>query len=290
MTPSGHTISAVADVATDWYADRTADESDQPAARPDRFAGLSKTAPDGQIGKTGAEPETGAAEAPGSAPGNAPARLEGFVDPLTKRSDRVAVTLEACLRRALVNNLQIQIARFNPAIAHTAVVEAQALFDPSWFLNNALGRIRQDAGTFLAGAATLVAKQWDFETGVETLLPTGATVGLTQDWAYLDSNSAFFMPNPRYTSGLGLTVRQPLLRGAGSQVTRSPIVLARLDHTISVADFKVRVIDAKEATAACAAGRRAGLLGPRGGADACPGAGRGAGCLAREPAHRPPPV
>ncbi|HUU92945.1 MAG TPA: TolC family protein [Phycisphaerae bacterium] len=242
---SGHTISAVADVATDWYAERTAEGSDQPeTTTPNRFAGLSKTVPDDKPGKTGAESKTGAAGTPGSAPRKAPARLEGFVDPLTKRSDRVAVTLEACLRRALANNLQIQIARFNPAIAHTAVVEAQALFDPSWFLNNALGRIRQDTGTFLAGAATLVAKEWDFETGVETLLPTGATVGLTQDWSYLNSNSAFFMPNPRYTSGLGLTVRQPLLRGAGSQVTTSPIVLARLDHTISVADFKAQVMNA----------------------------------------------
>ncbi len=175
-----------------------------------------------------------------SGPAAAP---DGFLDPITRSGERAAVTLEGCLRRALIHNLQVQIARFEPAIARTRLTEAEALFDPAWYLNNALGRIRQDAGTFLAGAATLAAKQWDFATGLETLLPTGATVALAQDWTYLDSNSAFFLPNPQYATGIGLEVRQPLLRGAGPEVTRSPIVLARLDHRISLAEFKTRLMD-----------------------------------------------
>lgn len=173
----------------------------------------------------------------------ASAAPDGFLKPLTHDADRVPMTLEACLRRALVNNLRVQIARFGPAIAETFVAEAEALFDPSWYMNNALERVRQDAGTFLAGAGTLAAKQWTFDTGVESLLPTGGTVGLGQDWTYVDSNSAFFTPNPQYTVQLGLEVRQPLLRGAGLQVTKSPIVLARLDHRVSLADFRLQVMD-----------------------------------------------
>ncbi|MFO8011709.1 MAG: TolC family protein [Phycisphaerae bacterium] len=175
-----------------------------------------------------------------AAPAGAP---DGFIDPITRDADRVPLTLEGCLRRALANNLRIQIARFGPAIAETRVVEAEALFDPAWYLNNALGRVRQDAGTFLAGAATLVTKQWDFDTGVETLLPTGAALALSQDWTYIDSNSTFFMPNPQYDTDLNLVLRQPLLRGAGLEVTKSPIVLARLDHRVSLADFKARIMD-----------------------------------------------
>jgi outer membrane protein TolC len=193
----------------------------------------SRTVAGSQTGPVGAGRAT---RAPAATP-------DGFIDPITRDADRLPVTLEACLRRALVNNLQIQIARFGPAIAETFVVEAEALFDPAWYLNNALGRVRQDAGTFLAGAATLVAKQWDFDTGVETLLPTGATVALSQDWTYIDSNSAFFMPNPQYDTDLNLVLRQPLLRGAGLEVTKSPIVLARLDHRVSLADFKARIMD-----------------------------------------------
>lgn len=248
---SRHTLSAVADVATDWYAQRAADGAEAAHdARPNRFAALSTPAgadPKPNAGRADADQEAAknppAAKAPNGGPTTFPARLAGFVDPLTKRSDRVPVTLESCLRRALVNNVGLQIARFGPAIARTTVVEAEALFDPSWFMNNALGRVRQHAGTLLAGATTLLGKEWDFETGVESLLPTGATVTLAQDWTYLKSNSMFFAPNPQYASGLGLTVRQPLLRGAGVAVTKSPIVLARLDETISLAEFKVRVMN-----------------------------------------------
>jgi len=248
---SRHTLSAVADVATDWYAQRAADGAEAAhEARPNRFAALSTPAgadPKPNAGRADGDQEAAknppGAKAPNGGPATFPARLAGFVDPLTKRSDRVPVTLESCLRRALMNNVGLQIARFGPAIARTAVVEAEALFDPSWFMNNALGRVRQHAGTLLAGATTLLGKQWDFETGVESLLPTGATVTLAQDWTYLKSNSMFFTPNPQYVSGLGLTVRQPLLRGAGVKVTKSPIVLARLDETISLAEFKVQVMN-----------------------------------------------
>jgi len=209
------------------------DDGHRPAGPASRTAAASASGP---TDADGARSTHGVAAGTRRAP-------DGFLDPITRDADRIPLTLEACLRRALANNLQIQIARFGPAIAETWVVEAEALFDPAWYLNNALGRVRQDAGTLLAGATTLVAKQWEFDTGVEALLPTGATVALGQDWTYIDSNSTFFTPNPQYDTDLNLEVRQPLLRGAGMEVTKSPIVLARLDHRVSLADFKARIMD-----------------------------------------------
>jgi len=210
-------------------------------------APLARTA--GRLGSL--PPSPGMSEAnPGDAaqseirnPKSAISSPPGFLAPLERSGEGVPVTLEACLRRALVNNLKIQIARFAPAIARTAVVEAEALFDPSWFLNNALSRLRQDTGTFLAGAGTLSSRQWDFQSGARTLLPTGASVALSQGWTMLDSNSRFYDPNPRYATDIGLSVAQPLLRGAGQEVAKGPIVLANLDHQISLADFKRQLMD-----------------------------------------------
>jgi len=174
--------------------------------------------------------------------GQAAPRPAGFVDPLTKSGDRVPITLEAAIRRALANNLTIQIARFGPPIARFAAVEAEAIFDPSWFLNSAVSRVKQQAGNFFAGANILVAKQWTFTTGLQSLLPTGATVQLSQDWTWQHSNDQFLSPNPQDVSGLVLSLTQPLLRNAGVEVTTSPIVLARLDEKISAADFKNTVM------------------------------------------------
>jgi outer membrane protein len=196
-----------------------------------------------------ATPDNGAASAPTPPVGPAtraypknPTPLVGFVDPLTKEGQRVPVTLDGCIRRALANNLTIQVARYGPPIARTNVRQAEAIFDPSWFLNNALGRIKQEAGSFFAGAAVSITRQWDFATGVQGLLPTGGTWQISQDWTWLRSNNQFISPNPQYDGDLVLSVTQPLLRGGGIEYTRSPIVLARLDERISVAEFRGRLM------------------------------------------------
>ena len=225
---------------TDRFAELRKAQPPAPAQPPPSLAKPAASAP----ATAGTKPEAPAGQAPAGGPPKPPGtRLAGFIDPLTKSGDRTPVTLESCLKRALANNLAVQIARFGPAIAGAGVREAEALFDPSWFLNNALGRIKRQAGSFIVGATLLRALEWDFASGFDSLLPTGGTVSLSQDWTYLRSNSAFIAPNPQYTTGLTLAVRQPLLRGGGIEVTRSPIVLARLDHTISLAEFKARLMN-----------------------------------------------
>ena len=206
----------------------------KPAPPATRFANLPKRAP------VAAEAPPAPPEA-GPSPKPAP-RLAGFVDPLTKTSQRIPITLEGCLRRALANNLGIQIAAFGPAIAQTVVRESEAIFDPSWFLNDALSRVKQQSGSIFTGAGTFIAKQSNFSTGLGTLLPTGASVQFGQDWTYQHSNQNFIFPNPQYDADLSLTVRQPMLRGGGVQVNRSPIVLAQLEETISLAQFKVQLM------------------------------------------------
>jgi outer membrane protein TolC len=207
----------------------------KPAPPATRFAHLPKRAP------VAAEAAPAPPEA-GPSPKPAP-RLAGFVDPLTKTSQRIPITLEGCLRRALANNLGIQIAAFGPAIAQTVVRESEAIFDPSWFLNDALSRVKQQSGSFFTGAGTFIAKQSNFSTGLGTLLPTGANVRFGQDWTYQHSNQSFLLsPNPQFDADLSLTVRQPVLRGGGVEVNRSPIVLAQLEETISLAQFKVQLM------------------------------------------------
>lgn len=71
----------------------------KPAPPATRFANLPKRAP-APAEAPPAPPEAGPSPKP------AP-RLAGFVDPLTKTSQRIPITLEGCLRRALANNLGI---------------------------------------------------------------------------------------------------------------------------------------------------------------------------------------
>jgi outer membrane protein TolC len=234
-------VEATGNLIAARLADKQAAEASEPAPKPaapaGRFTNLPKRPPAAAETRTPPAPPE-----PGQVSKAAP-RPAGFVDPLTKSSSRIPITLESCIRRAIAGNLSIQIARFGPAIAQTAVREAEAIFDPSWFLNDALSRVKQRSPSIFTGSGTFIDKQSNFATGLSTLAPTGATIQLSQDWTYQNSNQAFlFSPNPQYDADLGLTVRQPLLRGAGVEVNRSPIVLARLDQTISLAEFKVSLM------------------------------------------------
>ena len=49
------------------------------------------------------------------------------------------------------------------------------------------------------------------------------------------------LPVSAYTTALELEARQPLLRGRGTQINRIPVVLARINHDISLADFEANV-------------------------------------------------
>jgi outer membrane protein len=189
---------------------------------------------------TAAAPATPASLASTQVAGKPASGPAGFIDPLTKSGERVSLTLEQCLRRTLANNLGLQIARFGPPIAHTTVIEAEALFDPTWFLNSAAGRVREPSPNSFLGTSALIENTWTFTTGIQDHLVTGANVQLSQSWTWLRANSPFIAtPSPQYSPGLTLSVTQPLLRGAGVEVNTSPIVLARLDETISAEDFKL---------------------------------------------------
>jgi outer membrane protein TolC len=63
----------------------------------------------------------------------------------------------------------------------------------------------------------------------------------TTDYLW-SNNSAQSLPSA-YTTTLEMGVRQPLLRGAGTQINRAPVVIARLQYDQSLADFENGVRD-----------------------------------------------
>lgn len=72
-------------------------------------------------------------------------------------------------------------------------------------------------------------------TGTQTYLRT------TTDYLW-SNNTAQSVPSA-YTTTLEMGVRQPLLRGAGTQINRAPVVIARLQYDQTLADFENAVRD-----------------------------------------------
>ncbi len=156
------------------------------------------------------------------------------------RGRQVRLGLAECVQRALQNNYTIRSQSYNPAIADTVVVEAEAAFDAAFFLD--VSDVNRDAPT----ASELASGQSDLTSvsgGFRQLLPSGmqAQVGLRQQRTFTDLQFATI--NPAWESVFFAELRQPLLRGFGLDFNRSQIEIAKTDRRIAAERFEQQVRD-----------------------------------------------
>ncbi len=149
-----------------------------------------------------------------------------------------SLTLEECLQIALQNNYGIRIEAENPAISAAQLVEAEAAFDASFFLEGSWTNNDQPT------AVELAANQSDtrnYRTGIRQLLPSGMQAEVSFGQIRSETDLAFATLNPSYTANFRATLSQPLLRGFGLDVNRAQIHLRQTDLRISRRAFERRV-------------------------------------------------
>ncbi len=187
---------------------------------------------------------------------------EGMTMPLGEdllgESTRVVrLGLKRCVRTAVERNLAIQFARLGPAIGEAQVTAAEAAFDWVLFSNqqyNATDSPQQ--ATFGTGANTNFASQlqtYSGDVGVRRTLTSGGRLTVQHRYSYTDNYSPgqSFRPNPAEQAEFTVQYDQPLLRGAGSEVTQAEIRLARNAERVSVQTLRrdtIRVVTETEST------------------------------------------
>ncbi|MFH0964739.1 MAG: TolC family protein [Planctomycetota bacterium] len=168
-----------------------------------------------------------------------PADSEGAVQstetqegaPASQPQKVVYLTLRQCVVLALasgegVGNYSLQIGRIDPEIARAQVAEAEAAFDPTLSLSTLFADSRSLTASALVGADLEKTKVWKYEVGLLKKLKTGATVEFKYAGVRMNTNSAYAAINPYYDLDVGLTVTQPLLRGAWREYSTAGIRLA----------------------------------------------------------------
>ncbi len=160
------------------------------------------------------------AEREGRIPGGkAPAAPSGPV--------RIDVT-EAILL-SLENNPSFRIARLKPALARTSEAQAQAAYDPvlggglSW--GRSVGKRSSSSGSGLAKSAY---ESGSGEVTVGGSLPTGTSVEIAASTEKSNSNG-----DALAIARVGLTVNQPVLRGASIDANLASIRQAEIDTRVS---------------------------------------------------------
>ncbi|MGD9058384.1 MAG: TolC family protein, partial [Desulfobacterales bacterium] len=147
---------------------------------------------------------------------------------------RVSITQAVLL--SLENNRSLVVQRLNPSIQQTAEDQERAVFDPTIDAEVFAGRLKAER------LARSGSDTEDFDTNtvdgiisLEQYFPTGTTVALEassqmEDSSLYDSNF--------YSTRLGMTVTQALLRGYGTDVNLVRLRQARLDTQMS--EFELR--------------------------------------------------
>lgn len=139
------------------------------------------------------------------------------------------LSLEECLALALENNLELEVERLNPQIELAGVQSAWGQFDPVFEISTDYTdniRPRDVETTQSLGITTSSNKNQDYNIGLSGELPTGTTYDLSAGTNEDKSSVNDF--RPVVDANAGLTLTQPLLRGAGF-VNMANIRIARRD-------------------------------------------------------------
>jgi outer membrane protein len=156
--------------------------------------------------------------------------------PLRESQGREALTLDQAMTRALAHSFQIKVFSELPQIRETAIVEADAVFDWTQFVDTRWNDRSDPIGSSLTagpGVTRFLDQQLAGKAGLKKKTTTGAQVEIAQNFGYQDNNSIYFIPAPQGTARLTLGFTQPLLRGSGQAYNTSLTYLASIDKDIA---------------------------------------------------------
>ena len=157
----------------------------------------------------------------------------------------ITVTVEEAIQSAITNNLDLKLARLEPAISKESLTQAEAVFDFlfSGSATNRAVKIPQQQSIFGGvpfGASESVSDVQEYEASLAKKLNSGGTITLSTTLSKTDSETPGFTfdPNPSWKSVGTIDFKQPLLRGFGEKVALSEVKLAANATEKSKQDFR----------------------------------------------------
>lgn len=151
----------------------------------------------------------------------------------------IRMSLGEAQRAALQNNLDLVIARKDPRIAALNVDFQKAVFDPEIGASVNHAEAKDEPSQVFQSTRSksdTVGLSWTDR------LTFGGEYSLTLGSRKLDAPNPFRSYNPSYDSSLAMTFSMPLLRGLGTTVNTSDIVIARRNLEISDEELRRQAI------------------------------------------------
>jgi outer membrane protein TolC len=141
----------------------------------------------------------------------------------TTQAAEVQLSLAEARAKALRNNLDLASSLLDPGIAGQGLSAEEAAFDASFTTSANYSNLDQPTASRLVGSQL---EDMSVTPGLRFPLHTGGDVTLQMPLSRSRSNNEFSQLNPAYESDLAVSVRQPLLRGAGAEYADRRIHIA----------------------------------------------------------------
>ncbi|MDP3789053.1 MAG: TolC family protein, partial [Candidatus Omnitrophota bacterium] len=147
-----------------------------------------------------------------------------------------------CIAMALKNNSEILVKKISPLIENANIRKEKGAFDPEFS-----AEFSYEDNTEVGATPLFVPSKSTSQTGILNLgydqkLTTGTEIEADFNNTRLDSNSRVQSPRPYYDSFAGVTVTQPLLKGAGLIVNKANFLIAKNNKLRSDQDVIQEVI------------------------------------------------
>jgi outer membrane protein TolC len=183
-------------------------------------------------------PAPAAAQAPAGA--SVTATAHQFAPP---QGGSLPLSLDEAVARALENNSDITVERFNPELSAQTVRGAEGYYDPFLFATLTKSSTDTKGTNFFSGGETVNTKSGLWNFGVQQQVQTGASLSLAFNNNKRDTNNAFTTFNPVFNSSLSLNLTQPLLKDFSIDSPRLQLKLAKKGREISDVQFRQTIIN-----------------------------------------------
>jgi outer membrane protein len=153
------------------------------------------------------------------------------------------LSLDEAVQRALENNVDIAVDRYNPELSVQNVRSAEGYYDPFLFSTLTHSSADTKGTSSISGGTAVNSKQnvWNF--GVSLPVQTGADFSVTFNNNKRDSNSNLTSFNPIFNSNLSLSLTQPLLKNFKVDSPRTQLRLTKKSREITDVQFRQTVIN-----------------------------------------------
>ena len=158
------------------------------------------------------------------------------------------LSLTKLIHRVVADNQQVQMQKADWMIRQAEAEQSRAIFEPE-FVTSLERQMHKQRNTVQESLnrnydTTYSEHNWKYDAALQALVPTGGQIKLGYNYNQL-SNSltrSLIDDENEYQMYLGVSLVQPLLKNAGSEVTKTEIMSADLESQAAFQDYRLKMM------------------------------------------------